>query len=153
MDLILWRHAEAQVLAQGQDDLDRRLTAAGERQARRMGLWLQQRLPDTTRVWVSPAARTRATADALERPYKVLPELAPDADPSAWLPLMGWPDAVAPVLIVGHQPALGVLAAQLLCGAPLPWSVKKGAVWWLSSRRREGVQQVLLRAVQGTDLL
>jgi phosphohistidine phosphatase len=153
MDLILWRHAEAQLIAEGQHDLDRRLTPAGERQARRMGLWLQQRLPDTTRVWVSPASRTRATADALERPYKVLPELAPDADPSTWLPLMGWPDAAAPVLIVGHQPALGVLAAQLLCGAPLPWTVKKGAVWWLSSRRRDGVQQVVLRAVQGPDLL
>lgn len=153
MELILWRHAEAHIVREGQDDMDRRLTPAGERQARRMSLWLQQRLPDTTRIWVSPAARTRATADALERPYKLMPELAPDADPLAWLPLSGWPDAPAPVLIVGHQPALGELAAYLVSGARLPWSVKKGAVWWLSSRRREGVQQVVLRAVQGPDLL
>ena len=54
---------------------------------------------------------------------------------------------------MGHQPALGELAAYLLSGARLPWSVKKGAVWWLSSRRREGVQQVVLRAMQGPDLL
>lgn len=153
MELILWRHAEAHLLREDQADADRRLTPAGERQARRMGLWLQQRLPDTARIWVSPATRCRATADALERPYKVMPELAPDADPLAWLPLAGWPDAPAPLVVVGHQPALGELAAYLLSGARLPWSVKKGAVWWLSSRRREGVQQVVLRAMQGPDLL
>ncbi len=153
MDLILWRHAEAQIARDGQDDLERRLTTAGERQARRMGLWLQQRLPETARVWVSPSVRTRSTADALERPYKVMPELAPDRDPADWLALSGWPDAPSSLLVVGHQPWLGELAAQLLCGAPLPWSVKKGAVWWLSSRTREGVYQVVLRGVQGPDLL
>ena len=36
MDLILWRHAEAEVIAPGQDDLQRALTPKGERQARRM---------------------------------------------------------------------------------------------------------------------
>ena len=35
MDLILWRHAEAEVAAEGADDLSRKLTKKGERQAAR----------------------------------------------------------------------------------------------------------------------
>ncbi|WP_204271061.1 histidine phosphatase family protein, partial [Escherichia coli] len=64
MDLILWRHAEAEVIAPGQDDLQRALTPKGERQARRMAAWLNHRLPATTRVLVSPALRCRQTAEA-----------------------------------------------------------------------------------------
>ena len=37
MDLILWRHAEAEV---GSDDLARRLTVRGAKQARQMAAWL-----------------------------------------------------------------------------------------------------------------
>ena len=33
MDLILWRHAEAEDARAGQDDLERALTPKGERQA------------------------------------------------------------------------------------------------------------------------
>ena len=36
MDLILWRHAEAHVIKDGQTDLERALTAKGERQAQRL---------------------------------------------------------------------------------------------------------------------
>ena len=36
MDLILWRHAEAFDLAEGQTDLERALTPRGEKQAARM---------------------------------------------------------------------------------------------------------------------
>ena len=57
MDLILWRHAEAHVIKEGQSDLDRGLTAKGERQAARMADWLSQRLAQGTRVLVSPAVR------------------------------------------------------------------------------------------------
>ena len=64
MDLILWRHAEAEIAAPGQDDLQRALTPKGERQARRMAAWLNQRLAATTRVLVSPALRCRQTAEA-----------------------------------------------------------------------------------------
>ena len=36
MDLILWRHAEAEELAEAGDDLARALTSRGEKQAARM---------------------------------------------------------------------------------------------------------------------
>lgn len=153
MDLILWRHAEAHPLREGQDDLERRLTAQGERQARRIGLWLQQHLPATAKVLVSPAARTTATAEALERRYRIEPLLAPEAGVDALLQAVQWPEAVTPVLVVGHQPTLGLVASRLLTGCESPWSVKKAGVWWMRSRMREGVRQTVLHAVIGPDLL
>ena len=62
MDLILWRHAEAHVIKEGQSDLERTLTTKGERQAQRMAEWLNQRLAHSTRILVSPAVRTQQTA-------------------------------------------------------------------------------------------
>ena len=56
MDLILWRHAEAgDPLADPIADLERPLSTKGERQARRVADWLNQFLPDSTRVLTSPA--------------------------------------------------------------------------------------------------
>jgi phosphohistidine phosphatase len=55
-----------------------------------------------------------------------------------------WPQSKEPVLVVGHQPTLGQTAAWLLAGVTQPWAVKKGAVWWLRSREREGEGQVVL---------
>jgi phosphohistidine phosphatase len=77
--------------------------------------------------------------------------LAPDASVTAVLEAARWPDAKEPVLVIGHQPTLGAVAAQLLSGAPQPWAVKKGAVWWLRSREREGEGQVVLINVIAPD--
>ena len=54
MQLILWRHAEAED-ANGKDDLDRALTKKGHLQAERMAKWLRSRLPEDCRILVSPA--------------------------------------------------------------------------------------------------
>ena len=153
MDLILWRHAEAEVIAPGQDDLQRALTPKGERQARRMAAWLNQRLAASTRVLVSPALRCRQTIEALGREVRVVPSMAPDAPISALIEAARWPRASEPVLICGHQPTLGLLAAHLLAGVDQEWAVKKGAVWWLRWRQRDGQPEVTLHAVQGPDAL
>ena len=153
MDLILWRHAEAFELNEGRDDMDRALTAKGERQAHRMADWLNQRIAHSTRILVSPAVRCQQTAKALGRKFKTLPELAPDGNGEALLKAARWPDASEPVLIVGHQPALGLVAAYLLTDQPQPWTIKKGAVWWIRGRNREDTEQVILQAVQAPDLL
>ena len=55
MDLILWRHADAQEVRDAADDLERALTPKGERQAQRMADWLNRQLPANARVLVSPA--------------------------------------------------------------------------------------------------
>ena len=153
MDLILWRHAEAEVIAADQDDLERALTPKGERQARRMAAWLNHRLVATTRILVSPALRCRQTAEALGREMRIVPSLAPDAPFTALIEAARWPKASEPVLICGHQPTLGCLSAHLLAGVDQDWGVKKGAVWWLRWRQREGEPEVTLHAVQGPDAL
>ena len=149
MDLILWRHADAADESPSGDDLERPLTARGERQAARMATWLNQHLPATTRVLASPARRTQQTSAALERKFKTLPALGPGASVTALLEAARWPDAKEPVLIVGHQPTLGLVAAHLLAGVDQAWSVKKGAVWWLRCRERDG--EVVLVTVRGPE--
>jgi phosphohistidine phosphatase len=153
MELILWRHAEAEV---GEPDLGRKLTARGEKQARKMAEWLHARLPDSARLLASPAARAQQTAQALadlaHRKFRTVEALAPGASVEDVLAAAEWPDGRKPVVIVGHQPTLGWVASQLLIGEPGDWAIKKGAVWWLQAREREGVAQVVLRAVANPDL-
>jgi phosphohistidine phosphatase len=151
MDLILWRHAEAVEVEADLDDLARPLTARGERQAARMATWLNQHLPATTRVLASPARRSQQTVAALERKFRTVPALAPDSTVPALLDAVRWPDAKEPVLVIGHQPTLGLAAAWLLAGVAQPWSVKKGAVWWLRQRERDGDGQVVLVTVRGPE--
>ena len=153
MDLILWRHAEAEIAAPGQDDLQRALTHKGERQARRMAAWLNHRLAATTRVLVSPALRCRQTAEALGREMRIVPSIAPDVPIANLIEASRWPRASEPVLLCGHQPTLGQLAAHLLAGVEQDWAMKKGAVWWLRWRQRDGEPEVTLHAVQGPDAL
>ena len=151
MDLILWRHAEALEAEDGSEDLDRALTARGERQAARMATWLNQHLPATTRILASPARRTQQTAAALERKFKTVAALAPDGSVPGLLTAARWPEAKEPVLLIGHQPTLGLTAAYLLAGVVQPWSVKKGAVWWLRRRDRPGDDQTVLVTVRGPE--
>lgn len=151
MDLILWRHAEAFDAREGQNDLERELTPKGERQARRVAAWLNRQLPAGTRVLASPARRAQQTAAALERRIKTVAELAPDASGEALLHATRWPEAREPVLVVGHQPILGLTAALLLSGEIQAWTVRKAGVWWLRSRERGDTLQVVLHAVVGPE--
>jgi phosphohistidine phosphatase len=146
MDLILWRHAEAVEALDGATDLERPLTSRGEKQAARMAAWLNQQLPATTRVLASPARRTQQTAQSLERKFRTVTALAPAASVQAVLEAVRWPNAKEAVLVVGHQPTLGMIASQLLTGTAQALAVKKGAIWWLRSREREGEGQVVLVA-------
>jgi phosphohistidine phosphatase len=153
MDLILWRHAEAFELRELEDDLDRALTPKGERQAQRVAAWLNHHLPATTRVLASPARRCQQTARALDRKFKTVQALAPDGGVEALLAAARWPDAREPVLVVGHQPTLGAVAAWLLAGVAQPWSVRKGGIYWLRGRVRDGELQLLLHAMIAPELV
>lgn len=157
MDLILWRHAEAEDGDANLPDAKRRLTARGEKQARQMAAWLRKRLPTDTTILASPAERTRQTAAALELPFDIDHGIGTGADASDLLAAAGWPDGKGKeggtVLLVGHQPTLGRLAALLLSGTEADWTIKKGAAWWFSNRSRDGERQTVLKAVVGPDLL
>lgn len=152
MDLILWRHAEAEDADGDISDLDRCLTRRGEKQAKRVAGWLLERLPDTRRILVSPAHRTRQTADALGAAYEIEPRIAPGAPARQLLKAAGWPSRAGTVLLVGHQPSLGE-AAGLLLGGEIDLSVRKGAVWWFSGRERPDREVPLLRAVIDPELV
>lgn len=152
MDLILWRHADAVEAGPGETDLERPLTPKGERQAQRVAQWLNQRLPESTRILVSPALRTQQTAQALGRKFRTVEAIAPDAPVEAVLEAARWPTGRDPVLVVGHQPTLGLVLSQLLGGGLREGlAVRKGGVWWLRSRRREGDAQLLVVAVMGPE--
>lgn len=153
MDLILWRHAEAEEATAKLPDARRRLTARGEKQARQMARWLQQHMPKKLRILVSPAERTQMTAHALGMPFEVERRIGIGADAADVLGAAGWPDQGGAVLLVGHQPTLGRIAALLLSGEEADWTVKKGGLWWFSNRVREDETQTVLRAVINPDLL
>ncbi|RDU95611.1 phosphohistidine phosphatase SixA [Trinickia dinghuensis] len=151
MDLILWRHAEAEDVAQS--DAARQLTTRGRKQAQAIAKWLRQRLPPDAMILASPAARTVQTVESLTDQYRTVASLALGAPPEAVLAAAKWPEGLAQtVVIVGHQPTLGLVAAQLVTGSPIEWTIKKGAVWWLASRDRSGPGHVLVRAVVSPDL-
>jgi phosphohistidine phosphatase len=145
MELILWRHAEAE---DGLLDMQRKLTDKGRLQAARMGEWLERRLPKDARVLVSPSLRTQQTALALLYNFETVDALAPGASVSDVLKAAGWPNGSGTVVIVGHQPTLGAVAAKLLADTDDCWSVKKGAVWWLAQRGRpELADNTLIAAI------
>jgi len=144
MDLILWRHADAGESGEPAHDLDRPLTPKGERQAQRVAQRLNHLLPSGTRVIASPAARTQQTAQALERKFKTVAALGPEGTVDDLLSAVRWPDAREPVIVVGHQPTLGLAAARLMAGVAQPWTLRKGAAWWLRCREREGATQMVL---------
>lgn len=153
MDLIFWRHAEAFEPLDGQDDLSRTLTPKGEKQALRMSQWLDRQLPEGVRIISSPAVRCEQTVKPLGRKVKYKSEILPNASLDDLLVTSGWPDSKMSVLIVGHQPVLGQAIAYLLGLPNGECSVRKGAVWWLRSRVRDGMTQTIVVSVQTPELL
>ena len=153
MDLLLWRHAEAE---DGFPDETRKLTPRGEQQAKQMAKWINKHAPKDLRIIASPALRCQQTALALDRPFDTDPRLAPGRGAVDLLAAIDWPDGPDPktpaILVVGHQPTLGRTAALLLAGSEADWSIKKGAVWWFSNRTRDGETQTVLRAAVPAEL-
>lgn len=148
MELILWRHAEAE---ESLPDDQRALTTKGHKQASRMGAWLDRHLPGSCRILVSPAVRTVQTAEALGRKFKIVPELGPSHSMEELLAAANWPDAREPVLVVGHQPTLGQTAAFLIAGTPQDWSVRKGSAWWIVQKERGDNSSNFIKVVMGAE--
>jgi phosphohistidine phosphatase len=144
MELILWRHAEAED-ANGKQDIARELTKKGRKQAERMAEWLRPRLDGRWRVLVSPAKRALQTVKPLDLDFEV--------SEAVGLHEAGWPDGERPVIVVGHQPTLGEVAARLLLGNEGEATIRKGAIWWFEARAREGKMETILKAVMNPDLL
>ncbi len=150
MDLLLWRHAEAE---DGLVDFERALTARGEKQARQVARWLHAHMPKKLHIIASPTVRTQQTAEALALPYETSRKIGPDASVPDLVAASGWPTAHGAVMLIGHQPGLGNLASLLLAGQEAPCTIKKGALWWFTNRVRAGEQQTVLRTVITPEFL
>ena len=140
MDLILWRHAEAEA---GGPDSVRKLTEHGREQARRIAAWLKPRLPGNCEILVSPATRAQQTVRALGVAFMTTPAVGTDAAAADIIAAVDWPTRPA-VLIVGHQPTLGRVAAISLSGTQADWDIGKGALWWI---RHSGGETTLFAAI------
>src|SRR5437762_13820481 len=98
MELILWRHADAE---DGKPDLERKLTPKGEKQAKRAAKWLIEHLPKQFSVVASPAVRAQHTAAALGLQGKTLDARAPCASVEE---ILSAPKKRGAVAIVIQQP-------------------------------------------------
>ena len=137
MELILWRHADAE---DGGPDLERKLTPKGRKDAERVAAWLAKRLPKDARLVSSPALRAQQTAQALGVKIETDKRLAPGASVADIVKAGG---RGGTVVIVGHQPDLGEAIAHFVGGKDV--RLQKGALWWL--------EDDLVKAVVSPDLL
>jgi phosphohistidine phosphatase len=151
MELILWRHADAEE-SNPRGDLARRLTRKGVKQAERMARWLRPRLEGKWRVVVSPAVRALETVAPLDTPYEVRDTVSTGADSHSVLAEAGWPEG-GQVIVVGHQPTLGQVAARLLGAGSGEVSVRKGSILWFAMRKRDGREETVLKVVLDPDML
>ena len=153
MNLILWRHAEAE---EGDIDLKRGLTRRGFKQAAVMADWLRLHAPAGATLLASRALRSEQTATALSSRFKVVKGLVPECGVADLLAAVDWPEGggdAGCVIAVGHQPTLGRTAALLLGGAEDNWTIKKGAIWWFSNRVRQDETQTVLRVALPAEFL
>lgn len=159
-NLILWRHAEAEVESNTGQDTDRALTKRGRKDALKMAKWLQQHLPVNTQVLCSPARRCLETVAALQcvntandrrkarLEVSVVDFLSIENGFDEMYQKLVNDDSSKTILIVGHQPSLGLLIVRLLGIDEATCVVKKGAVWWLRQRLVNGALQTYLYTVQ-----
>lgn len=154
MELILWRHAEAE---DGVPDAERALTNKGLQQAEKMATWLKAQLADKmhdTRIIVSPAKRTQQTARALNQAFETSVEVGTGTTVNRMHIMSEWPDATGTTIIVGHQPTLGEFARILVPHAPSEYVFKKGATWWFGHEKNsQGDIKLVLRTVMYPDML
>lgn len=119
-ELILLRHAHADASASEQDDAARPLSEEGAREARLAAQWLREQGLAPDRIVVSPARRTRETADAVRREFG---EVDLREEPGIYEASPGELAEIADrhrdanrLLMVGHNPGLEQLAALMHSG-------------------------------------
>jgi phosphohistidine phosphatase len=152
MDLILWRHAMAEP---GGPDHLRKLTVRGEKDALLVARWLRRHVPQhALRVVSSPAERARQTAQALQPGCACSETLGTGSTAEAVLAETGWPDGEGTLVVVGHNPWIGELAALVATGRVERWAIRKGGLWWFTRRPGDdGRAEVLVKAVISPELL
>ena len=92
------------------------------------------------------------TAQALGRKFATVEALNTDSTPERILEAAGWPDNKHPVVIVGHQPLLGQVAALIFSNAAHDWKIRKASVFWIANKGDEDPAPFVRLAV-GPDIV
>lgn len=142
MNLYLVRHAiAAERGTEWRDDDQRPLTREGSARFRRVAEALKALGVHLDRIVTSPCVRTRQTADILAEVVAPAAALAtstalrPESATVATMRMLARLPIGTCVAVVGHEPALGQLAAALL-GMQRPLEFRKGSVCALEIDRR-----------------
>ncbi|HSR02875.1 MAG TPA: histidine phosphatase family protein [Methylophilaceae bacterium] len=136
-NIMLWRHADALPIGGNiRDDLSRPLSKKGRQQAKIMAAWLKRHLPKETIIISSNALRSQQTAIALTNDFILTNAINPGASLEKVLEtihsLSEGIQSASNLMIVGHQPWIGHLAAYLFNPEISAQSIgiKKAALWW-----------------------
>ena len=116
--LTILRHGDAAPALPGGDDFDRPLSPRGREQARRVGQDFKARSLSFDLVLASTARRVRETLDGVAGTYGALPirfeeQLYLASERFLLDQIRATPDEVASLLLVGHNPGLERLVADL----------------------------------------
>lgn len=156
-NIIFWRHAEAEENSLSGRDTDRVLTERGRKDAKKMAKWLYAHLPEHTRVLCSPAQRCLETVTALKKLSSIEVEVADFLSIDSTVAKMSKQliddDITKTLLVIGHQPSLGWMIANMLGMSDGAAVVKKGSVWWVKQRQLGGALQSYLFTAQHPDFL
>lgn len=122
--LHLLRHAKSSWKEPELADHDRPLAGRGRRAADTMARHMSENAIAPELVLCSTARRARETWERIEpslagTPVRYEPELYGASATTLLERIRGVPDDVASVLLVGHNPAIEVLASELACPSPL----------------------------------
>lgn len=119
--LLVLRHGKTEIVAPSGDDFDRQLVSRGIRNSTDMGALIRRHMPKPDIVLVSPAMRTRQTAEHVLK--AIDPALEPVFDDRIYnasgdrlhdvLTDFAWDSQTA--LIIGHNPGL-ILLVQMMMG-------------------------------------
>jgi phosphohistidine phosphatase len=134
LELYLIRHGIAAERGEDwPDDSKRPLTPAGIARLRKAARGLNKIGVSFDQIVTSPLVRTRQTAEVFAEELKAKPPivtsdaLAPAGTPAAVIQEIAKHVRKPRVALVGHEPNLGELAAQLI-GARTPLEFKKGGI-------------------------
>jgi len=121
MEILLIRHGHAVEEAPGLGDSARWLSEKGRKLTRKVARWLAKngkRRPAA--IWTSPLVRAVQTAEILAAEAGLKGEvpscaqLGPGHDPGDLLKLLASATVDGPLALVGHEPALSLIATALL---------------------------------------
>jgi phosphohistidine phosphatase len=125
MEVLLVRHgiaeSEMAALRGGRRDEERRLTAEGIRETEAVAAALRARVGNIDRIFHSPFARARETAEILAKKFgeaavEQVSGFTPESDPREPAEFLAGLPALSRVMIVSHEPFLSAALSYMLTG-------------------------------------